>query len=486
MATPIPENRARFRLGEIAAATGGRLIDLDPGREIAGVTTDSRAAPAGSLFVALVGESQDGHRFVDAARAGGALALVAAGRGVAGARIEVGDTLVALGDLARAFVDRETAGRPLPTLAIGGAAGKTTPKALAAAAVEALFGPTLVTAGNLNNRIGVPMTLLTLAPGQRAAVLECGTSVPGEIAELGRIVRPDVALVLNVDVEHSERLGGLEAIADEEAELLLAARRVAVTSESEPLLVERLGRVAVERRLFGASPRADLRLVGRSVDGAASARLSFRLGARFAGRPEGARLQVSTGLLGPSAAANIAAALAGALALLGRPPSASELAALGAALGAVEAVPGRLRPVAGADGRLVLDDTYNANPRSVRAALDAAREIAARRPGGRLLIVLGDMLELGELAPAAHDAALRAADAAGAARLILVGPELAAAAARAAPATPTDLCADADAAAIRAAGIVGPRDLVLVKGSRGIRTERVVAALLPATAAQAS
>ena len=324
------------------------------------------------------------------------------------------------------------------------------------------------------------MTLLTLGPEHRAAVLECGTSVPGEIAELGRIARPDVGLVLNVDVEHSERLGGLEAIADEEAELLLAARRVAITSESEPLLVARLGRATAERRLFGASPRADLRLVAAHGRRRARSRLSFAP-RRAASRP--ARERPVRSLVPPprpDAAANIAAALAGALALLGRPATAAELGALAAAVAAVEAVPGRLRPLAGADGRLVLDDTYNANPRSVRAALDAAREVAERRPGGRLLLVLGDMLELGELAAAAHDDVLRAADAAGAARLVLVGAEMAAAAARVAPTTPTDLCPDAADAARRVADLARPGDLVLVKGSRGLRTEQVIAALAPA------
>ena len=155
------------------------------------------------------------------------------------------------------FVDRETRSRPLPVLTIGGAAGKTTTKTLAAAAVRALFGQTLVTAGNLNNRVGVPMTLFTLTPEHRAIVLECGTSVPGEIAELGRIARPTVAVVVNVDLEHSEKLGSLEAIADEEAALLLAARRVAVANGDDPLLRARLARAGAKQLTFGRS--AELR-----------------------------------------------------------------------------------------------------------------------------------------------------------------------------------------------------------------------------------
>lgn len=224
MATPIPENRAGFELGEIADATGGALVDLPRAAAVAGVSTDSRAVARGGLFVALAGETHDGHRFVPAARERGATVLVARGAGIAGPRIEVDAPLAALGALARAFVERERRERPLPALAIGGAAGKTTTKTLAAAAVEALCGPTLVTRGNLNNRIGVPMTLFTLEPGHRAAVLECGTSEPGEIAALAAIVRPEVALVTNVDVEHSEKLGSLDEIADEEGRCSSAPR----------------------------------------------------------------------------------------------------------------------------------------------------------------------------------------------------------------------------------------------------------------------
>ena len=473
MATPIPANRARFTLDELLAATSGRAIGLD-GAEVESISTDSRTVPAGGLFVALRGETHDGHRFVEPARARGAVAMVAAGAGVEGPRIEVADPLVALGALARAHVDRLARVQgPLPTLAIGGAAGKTTTKTLAAAGVAALFGETLVTAGNLNNRIGVPMTLLTLEPRHRAVVLECGTSEPGEIAALGAVARPDAALVLNVGIEHSEKLGSLEAIAEEEGALLDAARRAAITSSEEPLLVARLARCPAPAKLtFGSSSRADLRLAGREVDALGRSNLRFQLSAAFG---SGRELRVTTALLGPHAATNAAAAAAGALALLGRDATAAELERLAAALGAVAAVPGRMRPLALGD-LLVLDDAYNSNPRSVRAALEAARETAARRGGG-LVVALGDMLELGELAPTEHDAMVAAADAAGARRLVLVGPQSAAAAARSALATPTALFASSEAAAAAIGDLVLPGEVVLVKGSRGIRTERLIAAL---------
>lgn len=479
MATPLPPNRARFTAGEIAFATGGALVEVGAEVPIEGVGSDSRRIEPGALFVALVGETHDGHRFAAGARERGALPLVAAAAGIDGPRIAVDDTLLALGRLARAYVARETAARPAPALAVGGAAGKTTTKTLAAAAARALFGEVLVTAGNLNNRIGVPMTLLALEPRHRAIVVELGTSEPGEIAALGRIVAPDVGLVLNVGIEHSQRLGGLEAIADEEGALLGAARRVAVTSADEPLLVERLARLpapAVARRTFGWTAGADLRLLAREAVPRGGARLRLQFGEALAAEPR--ERIAETRLLGPAVAANVAAALAGALALLAGPATSDQLAAALAAISQVEAPPGRLRPVAGARGELLIDDSYNSNPRSAAASLAAARETAASR-GARLVLALGDMLELGELAPGAHDELLRLADALAPAHLVLVGPELERALARRPPVCPWTQFADSTAAAAAIADLVRPDDVLLVKGSRGIRMDRLVAALAP-------
>ncbi len=186
---------------------------------------------------------------------------------------------------------------------------------------------------------------------------------------------------------------------------------------------------------------------------------------------------VRTRLLGAAFAANVGAALAGALALLGRPASAAELEAVAAALGTVEAVPGRMRPLT-IGPNAVLDDGYNSNPRSAAAALETARELAAGR-GARWIAALGDMLELGAFAAAAHDELLAAAEAAGAARLILVGPELAQAldrargAGRALP-IPCSWFATSEAAAAALDALLEPGDLLLVKGSRGVRMERLI------------
>ena len=479
MATPIPGNTASFTAGEIAAATGGTLFEVEPARALTEVSTDSRTVARDGLFVALVGEVHDAHRFTGDTAARGAVNLVATGSGTTGPRIEVPDTLIALGDLARHFVDRETRSRPLPVLAIGGSAGKTTTKTLAAAAVRALFGQTLVSPGNLNNRVGLPMTLLTLTPEHRAIVLECGTSVPGEIAELGRIARPTVAVVVNVDLEHSEKLGSLEAIADEEAALLLAARRVAIANGDDPPLRSRLKHAGAKQLTFGRSADCHLVVAARTVDASGAATVVLRSrGRSFAalgGTPR--EIRVPTNLLGESAAMNIAAALAGAIGMLDRSASPEELSRLTAAISAVEAVPGRLRPLE-IDDILVLDDTYNSNPRSVRAALLAARELAERRQA-RLVVALGDMLELGDASAVEHLAMVAAADRCGADQLILVGSATAAAVAAlpARLATANASFADATSAASALKTLVNEGDLLLVKGSRGMNMERLIEAL---------
>lgn len=236
MATPIPANQCTFTAAAIMRAANATFTG-DLNLTIEGVSIDSRKIKPGQLFVALRG-THDGHAFIEnAARLDAAAALVERGR--SSDRLpcfEVEDTLVALGQLAAYHLDRTRADHPLPVIAVGGAAGKTGTKELTAAVARALFGPVLATTGNLNNLIGVPMTLFTLTAADRAAVIECGTNRAGEIARLAQIVRSTVALVLNADVEHTEGLGSLEGVADEEAGLFGTAQ-VAVTGAEETMLL---------------------------------------------------------------------------------------------------------------------------------------------------------------------------------------------------------------------------------------------------------
>jgi UDP-N-acetylmuramoyl-tripeptide--D-alanyl-D-alanine ligase len=479
MATPIPNNHCAFRLDEVAAATGGEMFGASE-TTVRGVTNDTRALGSGALFVALRGADRDGHAYLrEAARRGAGAALVARGRRPPGlAAVEVDDTLAALGALARHHLRRTRAAHPLKCVAIGGAVGKTSTKELCAAVVRALFGETLATPGNLNNLIGVPMTIFTLTERHRAAVLECGTNTRGEIVRLARIVEPDVAAVLNVDVEHSEGLGSLEEIADEEAALFTTARRAVVACAEERLVMERIPPGA-EVVTFGADATADVQIAARApaAAGAARSRVTLALSPRLVAADAPARLEAALALLGAAGARNAAAAVAAAAALRARPLTATELAAVTRALESVAPVAGRLQMRA-LGGVLVIDDTYNANPRSVRAALEAARESAVAS-STRLVVALGDMLELGALAPTMHrevtDDVMRLAPAA----FIAVGPEMTAAAGAAGIAGRAGVLTapDSDAAAELICKLVREGDVLLVKGSRGIRMERIIEAL---------
>ena len=485
MATPIPINQCAFRLDEVAAATGGEMFGA-PDTIVRGVTSDTRSLAAGALFVALRGVERDGHSYLaEAARRGAAAAIVERGRRPADAlglaAVEVDDTLAALGALARHHLHRTRAAHPLACVAIGGAVGKTSTKELCAAVVRALFGETLATPGNLNNLIGVPMTIFTLTERHSAAVLECGTNTRGEIVRLARIVEPDVAAVLNVDVEHSEGLGSLEEIADEEAALFTTARRAVVACTEERLVMERIPRGA-EVVTFGAAPDADVRIAARApaVAGAARSHVTLALSPRLVAAGAPARLEAALALLGAAAARNAAAAVAAAAALRARPLTADELVAVARALESVAPVAGRLQMRA-LGGLLVIDDTYNANPRSVRAALDAAHE-SAQAPGARLVVALGDMLELGAFAPAMHAEVVADVMRLGPAAFIAVGPEMSAAAAAAAGDAAGSggrvrIASDSGAAAEIVRALVHEGDVVLVKGSRGIQMERIIEAL---------
>ncbi len=353
-------------------------------RDIAGISIDSRLISPGNLFVALRG-IRDGHEFIDAAaRAGASAAIVERGRAIPELPcFEVDDTLRALGTLARAHLERMRERSRVPIIAIGGAAGKTTTKELTASIMRELHGEIVATPGNLNNLIGVPMTIFTLDESHRAAVLECGTNQRGEIAQLGAIVHPDVALVLNVDVEHTEGLDSLAGVADEEA-ALFATAGCAVVSTAEALLLERLP-ARIKRLTFGLGSDSDVRLVSRNPTDDGRQAVELEVSANLVESVAIPRIHASLNLLGETAAINAAAATASAIGTFGRRLRRDELGAIGLALERVLPVDGRFR-LREHGGIAVIDDSYNSNPRSLRAALKAAREIADRRQdatGGR-------------------------------------------------------------------------------------------------------
>lgn len=474
MATPLPRITARFTLGEVAAATAGELSG-DPSTVLEGVSTDSRALAPGGLFVALRGERFDGHAHVAAALAAGAGAALAERSfgPLSGPAVRVDDTLRALADLARAHLQRHRAQRPLPLVAVSGAVGKTTTKELLAAALAAAFGPCLAPDGNLNNLVGAPVTALTLGAHHRAAVIECGSNARGEIARIAAMAEPDVALCLNADIAHAEGVGSVEDVADEEGAVFAHARRAVLGNADEGVSCARmsLARSEIERWTFGVAPGATVRLASRAVEADGFARLEITVDPSRL-RLEGGPLVVRTRLLGPAVATNFAAAL-GALAALGVDEEGLRRAAR--AVGEVPPVPGRLVPRR-MRGALVLDDTYNASPRAVRAALAAARELADAR-GARLVVALGDMLELGAWSDVAHAEAVAEVARAGAAVLVACGAAMTRAAEAGAGAAEVVRVGDSAAAGEALRARVKEGDVVLVKGSRGTRMERAVGAL---------
>ena len=479
MTTPIPRNQAAFTLAEVVEATGGRLRhSTQPGVGLVlGVSIDTRSLEPGSLFVALRGASFDGHNYLaQAAELGAAAAIVETGKQNAALDcIEVDDTLAALGRLAHRHLERRRVARSLPVIAIGGAVGKTTTKELTAAVTRALFGSTLSTPGNLNNLVGVPMTIFTLTGVHNAAVLECGTNTRGEIPKLARIVEPDVAMVLNVDLEHSEGLGTLDDIADEEAAMFATARHYAVASADEPLVLARIPK-NLKRITFGKSSDVSVRLAHRSVG--ARSRIRIELDPKLVAAGVEPFIETEIALLGETAALNCAAAIAGLAAMRSTVFDAASLTAIADALARVKPVSGRLA-TSTIRGIIVIDDSYNSNPRSIRAALSAAREVADGL-GARLVIAMGDMLELGAMSAAAHQDAVRDIMREQPAGFVAVGPEMRAALESVAGAElpPNVLVApDSAAAANLVAGICRTGDVLLIKGSRGIAMERIIATL---------
>lgn len=493
MATPIPPNEASFTLKEIASATHGTIVDPEGASGgdsvlVRGVSTDSRTVPSGALFVALRGERMDAHQFLDAAHARGAVLLVERGRALPdGARaVAVDDTLVALGALAAVHRARF----PGLVVAVTGSAGKTTTKELVAAALAGTGARTLRTHGNLNNLIGVPMMLFLLDAEQHdAAVIEVGTSAPGEVARLAAIVQPRIAVCTLAAAEHLEGLGTLDAVADEETACFRALPddgAIIPGADDTRVLARAQGAKGARTLLsFGVAASSDIRLISRThdPDGTQRARYSLRysLPGPQVGPKEGeGEIELVLALLGAAAAVDAGAALAVVLAT--RP---EKLDAAAAALAKVSPVAGRMVPRAGRRGVLVLDDTYNANPGSVRASIDTAVELAHERQG-RALAVLGDMKELGAASAAEHEGIGRYAVERGVAVLIGCGREMAAAASAAVrsaagrgavfPTRVVQVAEVLDAIPV-VDGLMRDGDVVLVKGSRSMTMERVVDAL---------
>jgi UDP-N-acetylmuramoyl-tripeptide--D-alanyl-D-alanine ligase len=393
---------------EVASVTGGTLSALDPTALVTGpVVTDSREAVPGALFAAIAGEHADGHAFAAAAVAAGATAVLAAHE-VADTRplpaVVVPDVVVALGALAREVLCRlrEAAaeqswhsGSGLKVIAVTGSVGKTTTKDLLLQVLGAQ-GPTIAPVRSFNNEIGLPLTVLRADEDTRYLVLEMGASGIGHIAYLTDIAPPDVAVVLVVGTAHVGEFGGIEATARAKSELVtgLVPDGVAVLNADDPRVAAMADLAPGEVVTFGLSDAAQVRGVDVRLGAGGHPELTL-IDAR---RPEAPRsAPVRLRLVGEHHVHNALAAAAAALV------AGLDLDAVAAGLSAADVLsPHRMHVVDRPDGVTVVDDSYNANPDSMRAALKALAALA--RPDRRSVAVLGEMLELGPQSRAAHDA----------------------------------------------------------------------------------
>lgn len=447
-------------LAEAALATQGAVHGADV--RFNSVTTDSRKVSAGDLFVALRGEHFDGHEFVMQCFDSGAVAAMVDGQSAISTRrspkplLEVPDTRRGLGDLAAHWRNRFT----IPLAAVTGSNGKTTVKEMLASILRAASDTesVLATEGNLNNDIGLPLTLLKLRAGHRYAVAEMGMNHPGEIAYLTRIAKPTVALVNNAGAAHLQGLGSVEAVARAKGEIFsgLNTDGVAVINADDafaPLWRE----LAVPHKVltFGLEQATDI-----SADYVLNAD-----GIEFALRtPEGGA-SVRLSVPGLHNLRNALAASAAALAMH------VPLETIVAGLQAFGGVKGRLQRKAGCCGSVLIDDTYNANPASMRAAIGVLAAMSGKR-----IFIMGDMGELGGDAAALHRAIGVEAKAAGVDALYAIG-SLSAGAVAGFGAGATQ-CESVEGLAEAVRKQLGVGVTALVKGSRFMRMERVVEALM--------
>jgi UDP-N-acetylmuramoyl-tripeptide--D-alanyl-D-alanine ligase len=460
-----------------ARAIAAKLSGANVG--FTGVATDSRALQRGDLFVALKGERFDGHDFVaQAFDRGAACAIVSAERAAAlegrGSLLAVADSAAALGALAAYWRRRFT----LPVIAIAGSNGKTTVKEMIASILRAEFGPAgvLATEGNFNNYIGLPLSVLRLREAHRVAAFEIGMNHPGETAALAAVAQPTIALINNAQREHQEFMRSVAEVAAEHAAVLNALPQdgVAVINADDdyaPFWREVVGR----RNAEGAS--LSLHAFGLLASAAVSGRYRAEAwGSTLEVESPAGATTVELRAPGRHNVANALAAIAAATA------AGAGLAAVREGLGEFRPVEGRLDTKTGVAGVAIIDDTYNANPDSARAAI----AVLGKARGSRWL-VLGDMGEVGEGGPAFHREIGEFARAAGVDRLLTTGTLASHAVAAFGPGG--EHFSDVDALVLalrRELGSAGAgATTLLVKGSRFMRMERVVAALTNGAAVRA-
>lgn len=452
----------KIYISEVIEAVGGALLQGFPGGFVKGVSTDSRKAGAGEVFFALRGPNFDGHKFIkDVFSKGAAGAVVERAEGLdippSFSVIAVGDTLKALGLLAGYIRGLHK----IPVIAITGSAGKTTTKEMTAAILKRSRN-VLKTEGNLNNLIGLPLTLFGLDENHQAAVVELGISEMWEMDRLFDICRPGIALITNIGRGHLKTLGSLEGVAKAKGPLFtrLGPSGVRVVNLDDPWAVKLAGDAA-NKVTYSAWKEADVRVKGfKAADGLSGTDVIYDI--------RGRDLPVRINSAGSTDVINGAAAIAATLPLGVSPGDIQE------GLGSYRPVHGRME-VLKVNGLTILDDTYNANPESVAAALKTLKSAA-----GRKVAVLGDMLELGDAASAEHRAAGRLAGETGADIVVAVGSlsrDIVEGASSAGAKTGLFAFEDKKEALAALKELIKEGDSILVKGSRATALDEIVEGL---------
>jgi UDP-N-acetylmuramoyl-tripeptide--D-alanyl-D-alanine ligase len=444
-------------LADAAVALGARLVGED--RPYGAVATDSRTLNPGSLFIALRGPNFDGGEFVAAAAARGAIgAMVERAVDAPLPQVVVPDVLRGLQVLAKTWRNEFS----LPIVAVAGSNGKTTAKEMTAA-ILARLGPCMATHGNLNNHIGVPVTLMRLETSHRSAVIEMGANRIGDVADLMAIAQPTVGLITNAGAEHLEGFGDLDGVAKGEGETVagLAGRGTAVIN-ADDAYADYWRSVAASKSIltFGVKAKADFTAIN-PLQGIERGEFATRFTLRA---PTG---EVSVALKA-GGAHNVVNALAAAAAASA---AGASLEQISAGLAEFRPVAGRLQLKAGLRDSWIIDDSYNANPSSVRAALEVLRTLP-----GPAWLVLGDMAELGDHSKDSHALIGSYARECGVKRLFAIG-ELSSRAVETFG-SGGEWFADTDSMIRRLQSEIGPAVTLLIKGSRVNRLERVVQALL--------
>ena len=449
---------------EILQATQGNLIQGNPNTVITQVSTDSRTLKEGDLFVALVGEKFDGHNFLEGVCQQGALGAIVSKPVAEFSQlappiiVQVNDTLVALGDIANCHRRKFD----LPIVAITGSNGKTTTKDITASVLAQRFS-VFKSEKSYNNQIGIPSRLMQLSDPDEIAVLEIGTSWPGEIERLSQITAPTVGVITNIGPAHLELLGSIEGVAEEKGALLTHVEH-AILNADDPMMPSLAGRVCGQITTFGWQNDADIAAGEIEIDGFGKPTFTLTIDGNDIGR-------VHLPCLGKHNIYNALAA-AGVGIWAGLTP-----AEICTGLERFQPADMRMQAIVHNDLRII-NDAYNSNPESLKSALTFLSDIEI---AGKRIAILGDMLELGEHSHALH---LKAGEAipTNINLLVTVGPQSRAIAEGAEGIVESIIsCNTPKQAAQELAQYTQPGDAVLIKGSRGIKLEQVLEELMRET-----